>query len=288
MSALPVDTAMFGMLAYCPSDRFLGSVILPASVDAHCAIDGMVISLRHLPICTTSGMFCPSGTPVSVNLPFVSVTAYAIGSPEKSAPHEHELVPTPMGMESSFPPCALAGTAGSSTRCSLPWGSVRSRRSRRSSGRRPAPRSRRRRRSWTWSRRSCRSRPAPAGRSPRSTGCYRSSRRPAAPTQGARRTRHETKTGALLRAVGGAPLTCPVPTAIRHAKTPCDAGGTAPRTDYSSGRRRETPPASETTSPVRSAGRFSVTCDCDWLGHTSKPGPTGMPDATRRRTFAGS
>ena len=66
---------MFGMLANFPSCRFLGSVILPAEFEVlHCAIDGTVISLRHLPIWTTSGMFAPSGTLFSVNFPSVSVS----------------------------------------------------------------------------------------------------------------------------------------------------------------------------------------------------------------------
>src|SRR5580693_3251293 len=98
VSAPPVDTAMFGMLAYAPSLRFLGKLILPAEFDVHCVTDGRVISLRHLPICTTSGICAPSGTLFSVKFPAVSVSAYVIGSPEKSASHEQEVLLTPMGM----------------------------------------------------------------------------------------------------------------------------------------------------------------------------------------------
>jgi hypothetical protein len=85
-------------------DADAGKLILPAEFDVHCVTDGRVISLRHLPICTTSGICAPSGTLFSVKFPAVSVSAYVIGSPEKSASHEQEVLLTPMGKGWSYPP----------------------------------------------------------------------------------------------------------------------------------------------------------------------------------------
>jgi hypothetical protein len=80
VSAPPVDTAMFGMS---PSLWFFGSftVLSGSAVSAHCATCGTTICFRHLPTCTTSGMFEPSGAFLIVNLPLASVTATAIGLP---------------------------------------------------------------------------------------------------------------------------------------------------------------------------------------------------------------
>ena len=88
-SAPPVATAMLGMS---PSEWFLGSrstfgaaMLATAAIESlswHLLTLGIVYCMRHLPTCTTSGMFAPSGTPVSVNLPSASVTVYAIGRPE--------------------------------------------------------------------------------------------------------------------------------------------------------------------------------------------------------------
>ena len=103
----PVDTAMLGMLANFPSVRFFGSVIGPESVLAHCLTVGTVISLRHLPICTTSGMSAPSGALVMVNVPSGAVSAVVIGLPEKRASQEHEVLLTPSGMGLSAPPGLL-------------------------------------------------------------------------------------------------------------------------------------------------------------------------------------
>ena len=88
-SAPPVAIAMFGMS---PSMWFRGrrstfGAAMPAaaafaSLSWHLLTFGSVYCMRHFPTCTTSGMFDPSGTPVSVNLPAASVTVFAIGFPE--------------------------------------------------------------------------------------------------------------------------------------------------------------------------------------------------------------
>ncbi len=88
-SAPPVEMAMFGMS---PSLWFLGrrktagaaifAAAAAAGLSAHLFTVGSTYCLRHLPTCTTRGMFDPSGTPSSVNFPAASVTANAIGIPD--------------------------------------------------------------------------------------------------------------------------------------------------------------------------------------------------------------
>ena len=107
-SAPPVETAMFGRLANIPSEWFLGRLMLPAGLSWHAVTLGTMISLRHLPIWTTSGMFFPAGAFLMVNVPSGAVIASAMGSsPSKSAPHEQDELLMPSGMRGSVPPCVF-------------------------------------------------------------------------------------------------------------------------------------------------------------------------------------
>ena len=74
MSALPVDTAMFGMLSFTsPVAIEDGIAILPCGLSTHCVVLTCT-TLRHLPIWTTSGIFWPTGAFVSENVPSTPVT----------------------------------------------------------------------------------------------------------------------------------------------------------------------------------------------------------------------
>ena len=111
MSALPVDTAMSGML----SVAAVAVVTVPGSASdlSACglslhAVTLMFTCLRHLPICRTSGTLDPTGTLGSEKLPSrTPVDVLVIAPLLKSAAHEQASAPvgTPFGSASS-------GTAG--------------------------------------------------------------------------------------------------------------------------------------------------------------------------------
>jgi hypothetical protein len=66
-----------------PSLWFFGSVsdLSTRGLSWHAVTLDSVICLRHLPTWMTSGMFAPSGAPLSVNFPVASVRAVVIGLP---------------------------------------------------------------------------------------------------------------------------------------------------------------------------------------------------------------
>ena len=53
----------------------------PTLLEVHFSTLGTVTLRRHLPTCTTTGTFSPTGTFSRVNLPRASVTALTMGAP---------------------------------------------------------------------------------------------------------------------------------------------------------------------------------------------------------------
>ena len=94
-SALPEARAICGRS---PSALFRGrrESVASSGVSAHSATLATVICRRHLPTWMTSGMFLPTGTLSSLNLPAASVIALTSGSPE-TLPHRSHEAPVTMG-----------------------------------------------------------------------------------------------------------------------------------------------------------------------------------------------
>src|SRR5688572_16762019 len=96
-SEWPVAIAIKGML---PSLLLRGRRVWFLSVsaaDVQAVTLGMVICRRHLPVCMTSGMFAPDGTPFSENRPCASVSATAIGCPDTYESHLSHAAPEVIG-----------------------------------------------------------------------------------------------------------------------------------------------------------------------------------------------
>ena len=69
-----------------------------SAVDVQAGTLATVICRRHLPVCMTTGMFAPDGTPLSENRPCASVSATAIGCPETYESHLSHAAPDVIGV----------------------------------------------------------------------------------------------------------------------------------------------------------------------------------------------
>ncbi len=109
MSALPVETAMSGMLVLVsPAGTVDGKVSFWPLATAGVSLQDVVVTMicfRHLPTWMTSGTL-PTGALRSLKLPSTPVAVCTTIPLLKSAPHVHASLPvgTPAGRACSGPP----------------------------------------------------------------------------------------------------------------------------------------------------------------------------------------
>src|ERR1700722_1351072 len=106
VSALPVETAMSGMLSFVSPAGTVGKKLMLGCALAVHAFTVMVYWRRHLPTWMTSGTLLPTGTLLRVKLPSTAVAALTTAPLLNSAPHAHESPPvgTPLGSGSRGAP----------------------------------------------------------------------------------------------------------------------------------------------------------------------------------------
>src|SRR5882672_9835812 len=96
-SAFPEASAILGMSALLPSpsNRFFGrrELSFATRLSTHELTVERVIFRRHLPICTTRGMFDPDGTLSSLNLPSAPVCASAMADKMPAPAHVSQVAP---------------------------------------------------------------------------------------------------------------------------------------------------------------------------------------------------
>src|ERR1019366_6302395 len=110
VSALPVETAMSGMLSFAPAPFSVpgkDSDLSVCGASAHDVFDvSTVMARRHLPTWRTSGTAVPTGALSSLNVPSTLVVVATHAPLLKSAPQLHASAPvgTPFGSACNGPP----------------------------------------------------------------------------------------------------------------------------------------------------------------------------------------